>query len=63
MSRIDEEAKDFARILQYTAECIMYYQKVSSFPDCNTCGDKDCKYRPGWGEQVRINCPLWKSKK
>lgn len=60
MNRTDKEAKDFAKMLHYTAECIIYYQRVSSLPDCNTCGDKDCEYRPGWGEQVRINCPLWK---
>ena len=28
--------------------------------NCNDCGvQKSCKYRPGWGEMARINCPLW----
>ena len=63
MSQRDEDAKDFARMLRYVADCVEYYQRVKSYPDCNTCGvKKECKYCPALGEQTRINCPLWKSK-
>lgn len=63
MSQRDHDAKDFARMLRYAAECIEYYQRVSSFDDCNNCGkNRTCKYLPGWGEQTRINCPLWTRK-
>lgn len=37
-----------------------YYDRVASLPDCNDCGRWDCEYKPRWGEQVRINCPLWR---
>ena len=62
MSQRDEDMKEFARALRYAAECIEYYQRVKSFHDCNDCKDKTCKYKPRLGEQVRINCPLWKEK-
>ena len=62
MSRMDMDAEDFARMLIYTADCIRYYQRVSSFNDCNNCGRKSCEYKPKPGEQVRINCPLWEGK-
>lgn len=35
-----------------------YYDRVASLPDCNDCGRGACEYKPRWGEQVRINCPL-----
>lgn len=37
-----------------------YYDRVSALPDCNTCGREACEYKPRWGYQVRINCPLWR---
>lgn len=36
-----------------------YYDDMASKPNCNTCADKDCKYRPIPGDTVRANCPLW----
>ena len=62
MSQRDEDAKDFARMLRYAADCIEYYQRVKSFHDCNDCGKRNCEYRPELGEQVRTNCPLWAHK-
>ena len=59
MSRMDQDAVDFARMLRYVADCVSYYQRVSSYNDCNNCGRKECEYKPEWGEQVRIHCPLW----
>ena len=37
-----------------------YYDDMASKPNCNTCADKDCKYRPIQGDTVRANCPLWR---
>ena len=62
MSQMDEDAKDFSRMLRYVQDCIRYYQEMKSLPNCNTCGKRDCKYKPGWGLPVRINCPLWEAK-
>ena len=38
----------------------MYHYELASKPNCNTCADKDCKYRPIPGDTVRANCPLWR---
>ena len=57
------EAEEFARALVYAADCIRYYERVSSYNDCNNCGKKTtCRYAPKLGETTRINCPLWESK-
>ena len=41
----------------------IYFDDLSSKPDCNTCDDRDCRYRPRVGDTVRVNCPLWRGKK
>lgn len=33
-----------------------YYEIVTSLPDCNTCDNKSCQYKPLLGQNVRINC-------
>ena len=38
----------------------MYHYELATKPNCNTCADKDCKYRPIPGDTVRANCPLWR---
>ena len=38
----------------------MYHYELALKPNCNTCADKDCKYRPIPGDTVRANCPLWR---
>ena len=38
----------------------LYHDDLASNPNCNTCADKDCKYRPIPGDTVRANCPLWR---
>ena len=63
MSRMDMDAEDFARMLIYVAECIRYTQNVQSYNNCNNCGKKNCEYKPDWGDQVRINCPLWEDER
>ena len=59
MSRMDQDAEDFARMLLYVVDCIRYTQNTLSYDNCNNCGKKNCEYKPDWGKQVRINCPLW----
>ena len=56
-----EDGEKFADMLSYAAECIKFCQRAILSHDCNDCGAiKECQYAPGWGEQTRINCPLWK---
>lgn len=62
MSQINEDLKDFTRMLYHVADCLTVYQRIISYPDCNTCGKKKtCEYCPKLGEQTRINCPLYES--
>lgn len=59
-----EDAKEFARMMHFVADCVEYYARTTSYPDCNTCGkQKECEFLPKIGQQTRINCPLWKEKK
>lgn len=51
---------DLARILDRIADALMFVEKISEQPCCNTCWKSSCEYRPDWGEPTRINCPLWK---
>lgn len=37
-----------------------FFDDVANKPDCNTCMDKECVYRPKPGEITRFNCQLWK---
>jgi len=54
------ELKNIINKLKYTVNCLESYESLIDLPNCNDCGKiKSCEYRPGWGEQVRINCPLW----
>ncbi len=54
------EKEVFADLLQYAADCIRYYKRMSAQPDCNNCGKLfNCEYMPKCGETVRINCPHW----
>ena len=62
MNQRSQDAEEFASMLHYVADCIRYTQRVQSYNDCNTCGKKNCEYRPKPGEMVRINCPLWESR-
>ena len=63
MSHRDQDAREFADMLHYVANCVEYYQRVNSYDDCNNCGIRNkCAYCPRPGEQVRINCPLWQDK-
>ena len=37
---------------------IWMLHEIMSLPNCNDCKNKDCEYKPKWGEHVRYNCPL-----
>lgn len=39
-----------------------FFNDITSKPDCNTCCDLTCRYRPKVGEITRFNCPLWYGK-
>ena len=38
------------------------FEDVASKPNCNTCCDRSCMYRPRAGETTRFNCPLWRGR-
>ena len=40
----------------------VFYDDVVNEPDCNTCANKYCQFRPQPGETTRFNCPLWQDK-
>lgn len=50
---------DIRDIFAMAISAIDYTQRVGLLPNCNTCKKIECEYRPGIGEQVRINCPLY----
>lgn len=64
MKPITENDKNaFIQLLHYAADCMRYYERVATLPDCNNCrrAETGCIYLPKWGEDVRINCPHWTS--
>ena len=36
-------------------------KRIMDSGDCNNCSqlNSQCRYAPGWGEQVRYNCPFY----
>ena len=45
------------------AQWLALLQRILELPDCNTCRHTDvCGCRPEPGEQVRINCPMWRER-
>lgn len=61
MTNTEVEMEKFMRCLYYAADCIRYVQRLKRYNDCNNCA-RGCGYEPEWGEQTRINCPLWRAK-
>lgn len=55
MSKIREAIKVLNNVIVHLED----YEKILKLNDCNTCRNKNCLYRPKWGERVRINCPLY----
>ena len=54
MSKIRKAIKALNNVIAYLED----YEEILKLNDCNTCRNKNCPYRPKWGERVRINCPL-----
>lgn len=41
------------------------FERLMNLPNCHDCGlstGNSCEHRPKLGEDIRINCPLWKPK-
>lgn len=55
MTKIREAVKTLQDVITYLEE----YDTILKLNNCNTCRNKNCPYRPNWGERVRINCPLY----
>lgn len=60
MSRFDQERDELIRLIYSICDYARLGYNVSTHNNCNNCKDKECKYRPEWGDSVRWNCPLWK---
>lgn len=57
MSRLNDTISDVAYILN----ALIAYRNIIQTGNCNDCDKrKDCEYLPQAGQQVRINCPLYK---
>ena len=55
MSKIRKAIKVLNNVIAYLED----YEEILKLNNCNTCRNKNCPYRPRWGERVRINCPLY----
>ena len=59
------EMRDFIKEMNRDKMCKKcsykkHSKQISALPSCNDCGKSgNCEYSPGWGKQVRINCPHW----
>ena len=60
MSKIDHDREELILLIYSICDYARLGYKVSTYDNCNNCKDKECKYRPEWGDSVRWNCPLWK---
>jgi hypothetical protein len=59
MSRLDGAISNVAYIL----DTLIAYRNITAFGNCNNCGEREtCQYVPELGEQVRYNCPFYKTK-
>lgn len=58
--RISDMAKDAADAIDNQQAFI---DLIGTLPTCNECGVRECLYRPGLGQTVRYNCPLFRGSK
>ena len=56
MSRLDDVIGDVAYIL----DTLMAYRNITQKGNCNSCGNKECQWKPKLGDSVRWNCPHYK---
>ncbi len=56
MSRLDDTISDVSYIL----DALMAYRNIVQSGNCNTCDNRDCKWKPKLGQLIRYNCPHFK---
>lgn len=56
---VRELRKQLAEVTRERDSLRIFYNDIVSNPDCNTCKNKNCEYRPKPGDTTRFNCPLW----
>lgn len=56
-----EYSMDYAAAIDEGIKALQYVEFMSHQHSCNDCGWKTCKYKPKWGEPVRINCYQWRA--
>ena len=55
MTRLEQLISDF----KYITESLHALHEIYESGSCNDCGVKEsCQCKPGWGGQVRYNCPF-----
>lgn len=59
MSRLDDAISNVAYILDSLMTLRSIYRTGHH---CNDCGNRDCGYDSDLGQQIRLNCPLWRAK-
>ena len=60
-----KECRRCAEERRQLAEWLKLLKRILDSGDCNTCAllHSQCRYAPGWGEQVRYNCPFYSKEK
>lgn len=49
---------EFCATMDAASECLLVLMRYHTCGDCNSCKKKGrCRWEPGWGAQVRTNCP------
>lgn len=58
---MDTEIDHIIRWLYSISDRLAAYRAImETGKNCNACGKRNtCEYIPGWGQQIRYNCPLW----
>ena len=60
---VKNNLKQLKEFCETTLDLFEYVERIVNMPNCNDCANtKDCEYRPPWGGDVRINCPLWEGR-
>lgn len=57
MSRLDDTIANVAYIL----DTLIAYRNIVETGNCNTCKNKDCRWKPKPGQLVRYNCHHYKA--
>lgn len=55
MNRLDKTIDD----VRYTLECLTVLREIQETGDCNICKNRECAYRPSYGQLPRYNCPFY----